>query len=65
MINKNNNDLNVYHDLLNVYLWDINNSQTLEQLYYSFNKASTVLSKIVWTQLQRIIMQDLIEDSDS
>lgn len=65
MINKNNNDLNVYHDLLNVYLWDINNSQTLEQLYYYFNKASTVLSKIVWTQLQRIIMQDLIEDSDS
>lgn len=65
MINKNNNDLNVYHALLNVYLWDINNSQTLEQSYYSFNKASTVLSKIVWTQLQRIIMQDLIEDSDS
>lgn len=58
-------ELNAYQNMLNVCLWDINNSQTLEQLYYSFNKASTMLSKIVWIQLQRVILQDLIEDSDS
>ena len=58
-----NKDLNTYQNMLNMLLWDINNSQTLEQLYYSFNKASIVLSKIVWIQLQRIIMQDIIEDN--
>ena len=57
-----NKDLNTYQNMLNMLLWDINNSQTLEQLYYSFNKASIVLSKIVWIQLQRIIMQDIVED---
>lgn len=58
-----NKDLNTYQNMLNMLLWDINNSQTLEQLYYFFNKASIVLSKIVWIQLQRIIMQDIIEDN--
>lgn len=58
-----NKDLNTYQNMLNMLLWDINNSQTLEQLYYSFNKASIVLSKIAWIQLQRIIMQDIVEDN--
>ena len=58
-------EIHAYQNMLNVCLWDINNSQTLEHLYYSFNKASTALSKIVWIQLQRVILQDLIEDSDS
>lgn len=62
-MNNINLDIETWKTILNKYLWDINNSQTVEQLYYSFNEASTTLSKIVFCQLQRIIMQDIIEDN--
>ena len=63
MMNYINLDIETWKTILNKYLWDINNSQTIEQLYYSFNEASVTLSQIVFYQLQRIIVQDIIEDN--
>ena len=62
MININP-DFETWKNVFNKYLWEINNSQTLEQLYVSFNEASRLLSQIVFMQLRIIIMQDIIEDN--
>ena len=61
MININP-DFETWKNVFNKYLWEINNSQTLEQLYVSFNEASRLLSQIVFMQLRIIIMQDIVED---
>ena len=62
IMNNINLDVETWKNIFNKYLWDICNSQTLEQLYFSFNEASTTLSEIVFIQLQRIIIQDAIKD---